>query len=570
VRAARAEAGVLSMCGIAGWVTAQGALPAEALAGMAEALAARNGDEPLSAVIDASRRRSLVLAASLSDEPSRISLSLDGAILNGAELRGELARRGFSFSGTGDAELVLRAYQYWDKEVVRHLRGAFALALWDARKERLMLARDRFGQKPLYLREAGGALCFASELKALARAPGFRAEVDVGAVGEYLAAGYVRGPRTLLQGVRKLAPGSYALWQFGQLREVRYWSVPDGEAPEAKSAGEDPVEGFIARLDEAVRISIPRASPAGILLSGGYDSAAIVALMKRHAGAIATFSAGFAEDKRSELSAAARLARHFGTEHHELVLQPREVLAQLPQLVARRDAPFCRPGDIALHLLAREAARRVRVALSGDGGDEVLGGYRRHTFLRGFAPRPPRPGGLFVIPVEAPAPDGRADSGSTPLRRILHYEQGGWLPDNLLERADRMTVAASLELRTPFVDHRLAEYVSTLPDALRVRGLTTKRILREADKRLLADAAVKPRKAGFRIRLAGLLRGEMRDLLDLLRGPGSLTRAYYDGAKLDRLLDEHLAVRKNHEQILWTLLNLEIWHRAQLAAARPG
>jgi asparagine synthase (glutamine-hydrolysing) len=399
-----------------------------------------------------------------------------------------------------------------------------------------------------------------------------KAEVDVAAVGEYLAAGYVRGPRTLLRGVRKLAPASYALWQFGNLREVRYWNVPDGEAPERARPGGEPVERFIERLDEAVRVCLPAASPAGMLLSGGYDSAAIVALMKRHRDRIATFSAGLAQDRRSELGAAAKLAQHFGTEHHELVLQPREILAHLPQLVASRDAPFCRPSDIALHLLAREAARSVRVALSGDGGDEVLGGYRRHTFLRGFAPRPARPGGLFVIPV-TPAgepEDHFSDGKASALRRILYYEQVGWLPDNLLERAERMASAASLELRAPFVDHRLAEYVSTLPDALRVRGLTTKRILRQADRRLLAEASVKPRKAGFRIRLDGLLRGEMRDLLDLLRGPRCVTRAYCDGATLDRLIDEHLAVRKNHEEILWTLLNLEIWQRAHRAAAAPG
>jgi asparagine synthase (glutamine-hydrolysing) len=561
------------MCGLAGWAASQAAPGAEALAGMAQSLAHRNGEEPLCAVIDRSRRRSVVLAASLSDSAARISLALDGAILNAAELRAELGRRGFSFAGTTDGELLLRAYQYWDKEVVKQLRGAFAFAIWDARKERVMLARDRFGQKPLYLREAGTTLFFASEAKALARAPGFDAEVDVGAVGEYLAIGYVRGPRTLLKGVRKLAPGSYALWQFGNLREVRYWNVPDGEAAESRRAAGDPVEGFIERLDEAVRLAMPTASPIGVLLSGGFDSAAIVALAKRHAERIATFSAGFADDKRSELAAAAKLAQHFGTEHHELVLQPREILARLPQLVASRDAPFARPADIALHLLAREAARRVRVALSGDGGDEVLGGYRRYTFLRGFAPRPHRPGGLFVIPIaemtNAVKP-GDQDARSSSLRRLLYYEQSGWLPDNLLERSDRMTAAASLELRAPFVDHRLAEYVSALPDALRVRGLTTKRVLREADKRLLAPASVKPRKAGFRIALADLLRGEMRDLLDLLRGPGCLTRKYYDGAALDRMVDEHASVRKNHEEILWTLLNLEIWHRAQPTAARPG
>lgn len=558
------------MSAIAGWASARGCADPAGLAAMAQALAHRTNGETLSAVIDRSPRRSVVLAASLSDAASRISLSLDGAILNAAELRAELARRGFSFRDGADAEVLLRAYQYWDKEVVKQLRGAFAFVIWDARKERVMLARDRFGQKPLYLHETAGALYFASEAKALLQLREVKPEVDVAAVGEYLAAGYVRGPRTLLRGVRKLAPAGYLLWQFGNLREVRYWNVPDGEAAAHRRRPGEPVEGFIERLDEAVRVSLPAAGAAGMLLSGGYDSAAIVALAKRHRDRLATFSVGLAEDRRSELGAAAKLAQHFGTEHHELVLQPRELLANLPQLVASRDAPFSRPSDIALHLLARHAARSVRVALSGDGGDEVLGGYRRHTFLRGFAPKPARPGGLFVIPIARPREDTHWENKSSPLRRILYYEQVGWLPDNLLERAERMTTAASLELRAPFVDHRLAEYVSTLPDALRVRGLTTKRILRQADARLLADASVKPRKAGFRIRLDGLLRGEMRDLLDLLRGPGCLARAYCDGATLDRLIDEHLTVRKNHEEILWTLLNLEIWQRAHRAAAAPG
>ena len=238
---------------------------------------------------------------------------------------------------------------------------------------------------------------------------------------------------------------------------------------------------------------------------------------------------------------------------------------------ACRDAPFCRPADVALHLIARQAARHVKVALSGDGGDEVLGGYRRHTFLRGFAPRPQPPGGLFVIPAAATQGDERPEQQpkSTPLRRILYYEQRHWLADNVLERADRMTMSASLELRAPFLDHRLVEHVSRLPDAQRVRGLSTKWILRKADERLLQHAPARPRKGGFRIALAGLLRGETRELLtDYLRGPGCLTRAYCNEAVLDRLLDEHLAVRRNHEEILWTLLNLEIWHRTYASAAR--
>jgi asparagine synthase (glutamine-hydrolysing) len=554
------------MCGLAGWATTGTAPDPRALAAMMETLSHRGDGEALSAVIDRQPRRAVVLAASLNDPASGISLALDGAILNAAELRAGLAKRGHGFRGKTDAELLLRAYQHWDKEVVKHLRGAFAFAVWVARKDRLLLARDRFGQKPLHLHQAGAALYFASEVKALVRAPGVKADVDIEAVGDYLAQRYVRGPRTLIAGVRKLAPGSYALWQFGSLRETRYWSPPDGEAAQKPAAGK-PIDGFIERLDEAVQLNMEATRPVGVLLSGGYDSAAIVALAKSHNEYVTTFSAGF-DDKRSELAAAARIAKHFGTQHNEIVLERRDVLANLPQLVASRDAPVARPADVALHLLARQASRKVKVALSGDGGDEILGGYRRHTFLRGFAPasmtKAHRVNGLFVIPVADPK--AAAEDKSSALRSILYYEQVGWLADNLLERSDRMTASASLELRTPFLDHRVAEYVSALPDAARVRWLSTKWILRQADRRLIAqagiDAGVKPRKAGFRIPLADLMRGEMRELLvDNLRGPGCLTRAYYDGKVLDRMLDQHLAVKKNHEETLWTLLNLEIWHR---------
>jgi asparagine synthase (glutamine-hydrolysing) len=294
------------------------------------------------------------------------------------------------------------------------------------------------------------------------------------------------------------------------------------------------------------------------LLSGGFDSAAIVGLARTHHERLSTFAAGFADDKRSELSAAAAIAQRFGTEHHEIVLERKDVVSHLATLVASRDAPVSRPADVALHLLAREAARKVKVALSGDGGDEILGGYRRHTFLRGLTPSPKRVNGLFVIPVadpRMPVDEGR----SSALRNILYYEQTGWLADNLLERSDRMTAAAGLELRTPFLDHRVAEYVSALPDAARVRGLTTKRILRQADRKLIGDAGLKPRKGGFRIPLGDLMREP--GVLDPLRGPNALTRAYYDGKVLDRLVEEQLSGRRNHEEILWTLLNLEIWSR---------
>jgi asparagine synthase (glutamine-hydrolysing) len=546
----------------------------------------------------------VVLGQPLYDADCGIALILDGTIANRGELKAQLAMRSERGAKDSGGEALLRAYERWDKDVVHHLRGAFAFALWDARKERLMLARDRFGEKPLYLCEGGGALYFASELRALLKIPGVPSQPDPGAVHDYLAYRYVPAPRTLIGGVRKLMPGTCVLWQFGRLREIRYWTPPD-RSSKAEEKLADPVAAFTTRLDEAVKLQLP----AGVLLSGGLDSATLVALASRHEKRLQTFSAGFADDRHSELPRAARVAKHFGTEHHEIVLSPRDIVARLPQAVASRDAPVSRPGDVALHFLACEAARSVSAVLTGDGCDEVLGGYRRHVAERfgwGLRNLPTVLGLLAPLARQRPqlqtaiaslrikdwrarcarwvgvlteaetrklsvletkalfngenAPPFDADPRASSLRRALYFDQASWLPDNVLERADRMTMAASLEARAPFLDHRLVEFVSALPDELRVRGLHTKWILRRAARPLLPR--LRPRKAGFRIPVWEWLRGELREfLLEHLRGAASLTRPYYEPRALDRLLDEHLTGRRNHETLLWTLLNLEIWHR---------
>ena len=590
------------MGAIAGWIAAGSRAPdAAALLPPLEALTHRGVDPSGIFSYRAETGHCVVLAQSHYDPNSGIALMLDGAIANRAELAKLLAVRGYAFDCESSVQALAAAYEHWDKEVVHHLRGAFAFALWDARKERLMLARDRFGEKPLYVCEQGGVLHFASQVKALVKSPGVSARPDPNAVRDYLAYRYVPGPRTLLAGIRKLAPGSYSLWQFGRLREVRYWFSPDKQ-PQALHTSADPVPEFTEKLDEAVRQRLP----AGVLLSGGLDSAALVALASKHQK-VTTFSAGFADDAQSELAPAARVAKQFGTEHHEIVLSPREVIARLPQAVAERDAPVSRPADVALYFIAAEVARHggARAVLTGDGADEVLGGYRRYVAERygwGFRSLPTllmlaaplagsRPrlrtalaslrtsdwreryvrwigverntllGKTPAGPVSKDKPPFDGDPRASSLRRALYFDQSSWLPDNVLERTDRMTMAASLEARAPFLDHRLVEFVSTLPDELRVRGLATKWILRQAARPLLAGLA--PRKAGFRIPVGAWLRSELREfLLDHLRGAGSLTRDYYDTAVLDRTLDEHLAGRRNHEEILWTLLNLEIWHRA--------
>jgi asparagine synthase (glutamine-hydrolysing) len=600
------------MGALAGWVAPPRAAPeVDGLAPMLEKLEHRARAAEMSAFVDRREAFQAVLGATLYDAPAGVALALDGAIGNRAELRGELARRGYRFPLGSDEELLLRAYQHWDKDVVKRLRGAFAFALWDSHKGRLVLARDRFGEKPLYLREANGVLWFASEARALAAAGAPRAEIDLGAVWEHLACRYVPAPRTLLAGIRKLAPASIALWQFRKLHESRYWVPPDRHPLAESAAGGDPVEGFIERLGDAVKLQMPEEAPAGAFLSGGVDSAAIVALMVQDGRKVHTYTIGVEGDRASELAAAAAAAKHFGTQHHEVTLAPRELVERLPRLVAARDAPLSRPSDAALHLLAGEAAKSVRVVLTGEGGDEILGGYRRHaverfawmfrnvpTLLALAAPlagnvfpklrtaaasfgladwreRAARWNGLmtprererFFIPEFQPQalPETEADPAASRLRRMLYFDQVGSLPDNLLERDDRMTMAVALEARAPFLDHRLAEYVSRLPDAARVRGLETKWILRRALARLVPARTLRPQKAGWLPERAAALAGmsgALRELAaDHLRGNHSLTRAYYEPKALERAIDAHAAGRGNNQELLWTLLNLEIWHR---------
>ena len=588
------------MGAIAGWVSTE-PRDENALAPMLERLAHRAGSAELSGFVDQRRNCQVVMGANFYDAHANIAVVLDGSIANRDELKAWLAKR--RIEAGSDAEVLLRAYQYWDKDAIKHLRGAFAFAVWDGRKERLLLARDRFGEKPLYLREADGALWFASEPKALST-PG--AEIDLDAVWEHLACRYVPGPRTLVKGVRNLPPASYALWQFRKLRETRYWIPPDQKPSFDDASLADPVEGFIQRLGEAVKLALP----GGVFLSGGIDSAAIVALATQHGAKLATFSAGFAEDKASELPAAARAARHFGTEHYELIISQRDLMDRLPRLVAMRDAPLSRPSDVALHLLAAHAARVTPAVLTGEGGDEVLGGYRRHaaerfawafrglpTVLALIAPLSGPTSRLRAAAASLPLEDWRsrslrwnggltrverdrisvlglngssvdainADPATSPLRRVLYFEQMSSLPDNLLERADRMAMAASVEVRAPFLDHRFVEYVSALPDALRVHGVSTKWILRRALARLVPPRTLTLKKGGWLPE--GSLRGELGAVArEHLTGASSRTRAWYEPKVLDRVLDEHDKGRKGHEELLWTLLNLEIWHRTQSAA----
>jgi len=620
------------MCGIAGWIAASANAPADdAIDPMLDALAHRGPDDrgkcgfrvrsTAEHVVLGHRRLAIIdpdgARQPMCDEAQGLALTFNGEIYNFRELRQTLACAGYAFTRDSDTEVLLRAYQHWGTDVVSRLRGQFAFAIWDAPRERLFLARDRFGEKPLYLYEDSRGLFFASEVKALLRVPGIAARVDPTAVWDYLAYRYVPGPNTLFAGVRKLMPGCFALWKQGRLTERRYWSPPDRTARAESPGRTDSVSAFLARLDEAVRLQMVSDVPFGAFLSGGIDSTAIVALMRRHSNAVKTFSVGFEDDRYSELQYAAEAARQFGTVHHELVVAHRDVIERLPKLVGYRDAPVSEPSDVAIHMLACEASRSVKMVLTGEGSDELLGGYPKHIAEQ-LAPRFQQLPGLLrhrlvgplahALPYRyhrvktalanlniedwreryvrwfgalsraerdhlsvlgangstyhAAGPPFDSDPRNSALRSMLYFDQSSWLPDNLLERGDRMTMAASIEARVPFLDHKLAEFVSSLPDRFRVRGLTSKWILRAAGRGLIPPRILRRKKVGFRVPVNEWFRGELREFLaDHLQGSSSLTRCYYDPVALDAAVSDHLEGRQNREKLLWTLLNLEIWHR---------
>jgi len=620
------------MCGIAGYLTTDFRDDlGGSLREMARAIAHRGPDgegffEALASNgacrVGLAHRRLAIIDLATGQQPmgnadGSVQIVFNGEVYNFQALREELIARGYSFRTRSDTETVVHAYEEWGPACVSRLRGMFAFAIWDKNRERLFLARDRYGKKPLFLYERDGLLLFASEIKAILAFPGIQPEVDRAAIWEYFSYRYVPAPATLFCGIRKLMPGSYLVAEAGRLTETRYFWPADRKALSSGAVSPDPVDDFLNRLDEAVRIRMISDVPFGAFLSGGIDSSAVVGLMSRHSSLpVKTFSAGFTESAYSELGYARTIAQYFKTDHHELRVSQHDLMQHLPALVRSRDAPVSEPSDIPIYLLSAEASRTVKMVLTGEGSDEFLGGYPKHILegcVRAYhwVPQAAR-NGVFLpmaqqlpygfrrvkiavvnlglsesserLPrwfgalthsqrrelLALPAPQSRGEleiqfdtePGNSPLRRILYFDQTSWLPDNLLERGDRMTMAASIEARMPFMDHELAAFISGLSDAWRVRGRTTKRILRESMLRLLPAAILERPKVGFRVPVNEWFRTSMKDYLsDHLLGGGSRTRAYYQPQMLRRYLEEHMAGRQNHEKLLWSMLNLEIWHR---------
>ncbi len=629
-------------CGICGVVTdGTRAAPARpVLERMTEALAHRGPDAAglyLRGPAGLGSRRLSIIDLAGGDQPianedGTIWIVYNGEVFNYRELRRDLLARGHRLATASDTEVIVHLYEEDGAGCVRRLRGMFAFALWDATRKTLLLARDRLGIKPLYYAERPGVLAFASELRSLRHALPGAPEVDPQALEEYVTLGYVPSPRAIFAGIRKLPPAHTLEWSRGRATLRRYWTVRyDAGARDDVTTAAGRLR---ALLDDAVRAWTVSDVPVGAFLSGGVDSSIVTALMCRAAdGGVRTFSIGFDDPAYDELRYARQTAARYGTEHHEVVLGA-SALASLPQVVWFLDEPLADDSAVPTFTVSRLARAHVKVVLSGDGGDELFGGYAwtyRDQLRRAmdWLPGPVRgalaglagngdvsphgagwparlrralrdavgtleDGYLRRTTIGAPfkrllyhpalrarlggydgASPARAilalDGVKDPRERMLRADQHLYLPDDILFKVDRMSMAHSLEVRTPLLDHHLVEFAAALPYNLKVRGLTSKYLLKRAVRDLVPPPLLRQRKRGFSVPVGRWLRGGAgAHARAILLGPAAHRRELWSLEFVRWMLDEHEAGRQDFGRRLWALLVLEVWARLHVdgAAAR--
>src|SRR5215469_7244967 len=561
-------------------------------------------------------------AQPIHNEDRTVWVVFNGEIYNFLELRARLEARGHRFYTNSDTEVIVHLYEDHGSDFVRRLRGMFAFALWDEKRQRLLLARDRFGKKPLHYAIHGGRLMFGSEIKALLAGDPALAEVDAEGLANFFYFGYIPDPLTAFRRIRKLPPGHLLEFADGQMWLRRYWTLPDYGVYEPKSE-EECLEELEERLAEAVKIRLVSDVPLGALLSGGVDSSTVVDLMARASSKpVKTFSIGFKYADFNEAQYARMVAERFETDHHELILDP-EVVSTIEQLTSSLEEPFGDSSMLPTYYISCLARKHVTVALSGDGGDEIFGGYtryrkqsRRQVFERipGWAgklyrerifPLIPRStyGRRFSYNVTLPwreryvddisflpvferempllSDDFRIslDGSADPKRRMLSYLDGKrdwdslsqllyldtktYLAGDILTKVDRMSMLTSLEVRVPLLDHELVEWAASLTPRWKMRGGQQKYILRRLAERLGVPPQVLNRpKQGFALPLVHWMRHEMKDLIQtILLEPRTLQRGYFRPRAVRHILDEHFRRRRDHSGAIWRLLIFELWHR---------
>jgi asparagine synthase (glutamine-hydrolysing) len=560
------------------------------------------------------------------NETSTVWVVFNGEIYNYRELRAELEALGHQFSTSSDTESIVHAYEQWGEDAFRRLRGMFGIALWDQTTRTLLLARDRAGQKPLHYAERGGRLYFASEIKSLLAAGAIEPRLDLAALDHYLAFLYAPRDRSIFEGVHRLPPGHFLRCRDGRSEVVRYWQISGEET--FQGSEEEATEGLRGVLRDAVASHMVSDVPLGAFLSGGVDSSAVVGLMAQASSRpVKTFSIGFDDPAFDELAHARTVARHFGTDHHEFVVKP-DGLSILEDLIEHFDEPFADSSAIPTWYVSEIARRHVTVVLSGDGGDELFGGYDRYlphprvaafdrarlpglraaaalawpllphgvkgkNFLRHVAKDA---AGRYLDSITLFQPDERAamyaDGARAALAagaeatlwrhferfsalphdsRMMRFDFETYLPEDVLTKVDRMSMAHSIETRVPLLDNTVIDYAASLPARFKIQAGRRKHVLNEALRPLLPPGILDRRKQGFGIPLGNWFRGGLTDLFsDVLASPRARQRGYFEPAFVSRLVKEHLSGQRDHTLRLWQLTVFELWHRHYLDRAVVG
>jgi asparagine synthase (glutamine-hydrolysing) len=634
------------MCGICGFVSFAG-WPGSMLQAMNDVLVRRGPDGEGSLLAGgvglAMRRLAIIDVAGgtqpVYNEDRSVAAVYNGEIYNFKALRAGLIARGHQFRTQSDTEVIVHLYEEHGAELVRELEGMFAFALWDARKETLLLARDRLGIKPLFIARLAGGILFGSEMKSLLASGLVPPQIDWQAVDEFLAYTFIPAPRTIYRDIRKILPGTtVSIGPRGEMSERPFWQVPDAQAVPRTQAE------WVARVDSslqrAVESHLVSDVPIGAFLSGGIDSGLMVAMMAAASERpVETFTVGFAQSGPAfidERVYARMIAKRYRLNHHEINVEP-HVADIIGDIVTAFDEPFSDDSVIPSYYVSQEARRFVKVALTGLGGDELFGGYRRHLGVRvgdhyGRVPGWLRERVLDPLIRRLPEPKSSADvidhlkrfsrSSSQPpsmryqdsmtslpaaersrlylkevaahinlaataatltdtfdgfqhgtsVDRALKTDLRCYLPDDILTLTDRLSMWHSLELRVPYLDHRLVEEVMTIPSRLKIRGLNQKHILKQVAARWLPQAVISHRKQGFEAPMGRWLRGPLRALLqDTLTQDAVADCGVFDWAQIERLRSEHLCGARKHSKLLFSMLMFQLWwdtrHKATSIAA---
>jgi asparagine synthase (glutamine-hydrolysing) len=627
------------MCGIAGIVSANTAdsVDLASIVRMCDAIVHRGPDDAGTFVKGNAglgmRRLSIIDLAGghqpIFNEDRSVWIVFNGEIYNFVELRADLISRGHIFSTNTDTEVIVHLYEEWGRDCVLKLRGMFAFAIYDERRRKLLLARDRLGKKPLHYAQVRDRLLFASEIKALLAIAPELADLDHQALLQYLYFGYILDPRTAFNPIHKLPAGHLLEFEAGQIHTQAYWDLPPSGTHPPMAEG-DVLDELESRLTDCVRMRMISDVPLGALLSGGTDSSTVVGVMARCSSQpVETFSIGFQQSDFNETRYARLVAEKFSTHHHELFLEP-DVVATLEQLTAHMEEPFGDSTLLPMYYLCQLARQNVTVALSGDGGDELFGGYDRYRIQlrRNFLERVPKrlrrwyrervfprlPNGTYgkrlsyslsldwaeryvdemsLIPVverEVPlltrefrqhcalTQDPQEpmlmllneEPGRDRLSRLLYLDTKTYLAADILTYVDRMSMATSLEVRVPLLDHVLVEWVTALPSHWKIHGDQQKYLLRKFAERIGVPREVLYRpKKGFAMPLLHWIRSDLKELiLNLLLDSRTLQRGYFDRRGIELILNNHFSGRRNESGTIWRLLIFELWHRNFLESLR--